>query len=48
MVDDQGDDDLERSYLQLQRLREKVQQAEAAALGKLLPRALQRARGGAG
>jgi hypothetical protein len=35
IVDDQGEDDLERSYLQLQRLREKVQQAEAAALGEL-------------
>jgi hypothetical protein len=39
--DDQVEDNLERSYLQLQRLREKVRQAEAAALGKLLPRTLQ-------
>jgi hypothetical protein len=31
IVDDQGEDDLERSYLQLQRLREKVEQAEAVA-----------------
>jgi hypothetical protein len=39
IVDGQGEDDLERSYLQLQRLREKVEQAEAAARSATASRA---------